>query len=230
MTDAGFNTKEMKSKPDHPAFDYMTLRMLMGVIAFSLPLIVWAIAGMKQPSISHYYYTEARDVFVGMLFIVAAFMLSYNGHAWWHLILSKIASAGAVMVAVFPTAEVGVDQSWESMFHYIGAGLLFGILCIFCFYVFQKKDEKETNMRKIRRKIYKICGSVMLISIVTILLATKLFPGPFVDESRVVFYCESAALFAFGVAWFVSGKALLLFSDSNEQNKSLHIYKNKLDV
>jgi hypothetical protein len=52
----------------------------VGVIAFSLPFVFSAIANSSLGSMSGSYYTSARDVFVGMLFIVGAFLWAYNGH------------------------------------------------------------------------------------------------------------------------------------------------------
>ena len=61
-------------------FDYRALRLLMGLIALALPFIVTLVSSTQLSSISASYFTEARDAFVGMLFIVGAFLWAYNGH------------------------------------------------------------------------------------------------------------------------------------------------------
>lgn len=71
----------MKSTSLSMVFDYRALRLLMGLVALSLPFLVRFIATNPLTSISASYHSEARDVFVGMLCIVAAFLWAYNGHS-----------------------------------------------------------------------------------------------------------------------------------------------------
>lgn len=61
----------MKLNVVSPVFDHKTLRLLLGIIAFALPFLVTFIASTPLPSVSASYFTEARDWFVGMLFIVS---------------------------------------------------------------------------------------------------------------------------------------------------------------
>jgi hypothetical protein len=58
----------------NPVFDYRALRLLVGIIAFALPIAVPLIASTNLTSISASYYTNSRDIFVGMLFIVGSFL------------------------------------------------------------------------------------------------------------------------------------------------------------
>lgn len=67
--------------PSGAVFDYRTLRLLTGLIALCLPFLVSLRASPELSSISASYYTEARDLFVGMIFVVAAFMWAYQGHS-----------------------------------------------------------------------------------------------------------------------------------------------------
>jgi len=61
-------------------FDIHTIRLLIGVIALSFPLVVYLFAPGITPSISWSYHTHARDLFVGLLFVIGAFLVSYKGH------------------------------------------------------------------------------------------------------------------------------------------------------
>ncbi len=75
-------SSDSSSSARNPTFDYVTLRLLMGAMAFAIPIVVVYLA---QPtaleSISASYHTEAQDAFVGMLFIVAAFLIAYRGQS-----------------------------------------------------------------------------------------------------------------------------------------------------
>lgn len=65
----------MTDKNSKPVFDYRALRLLVGLIAFFIAPVVSIISISDLRSISYSYYTEARDVFVGMLIIVGAFIM-----------------------------------------------------------------------------------------------------------------------------------------------------------
>jgi len=64
------------NKSQIAVFNYMKLRFTMGVIALSLPIVVTLIASVQLSSISASYFTEARNAFVGQLFVVAAFLFA----------------------------------------------------------------------------------------------------------------------------------------------------------
>src|SRR4029079_13659412 len=95
---------------------YSYLQKAVGLIAVTLPFVV-AIGnpltgghGMKG-SISAYYYTHMGNYFVGSLFALGVFFLSYNYRHLpeyrWDNILSNVATVMAVGVALFPTAREG---------------------------------------------------------------------------------------------------------------------------
>lgn len=71
--------KPSESKEDL-VFDFYTIRLLIGLIAFSLPWVVRIIVGYIPDSISWSYHTTARDYFVGLLFVIGSFLMSYKGN------------------------------------------------------------------------------------------------------------------------------------------------------
>lgn len=88
------------------------------MLGFALPvglLIYGNLADVKQPSISHYYYTQAGDFFVGALIGIAIFLVTYKGYdeagllPWWapgDRVMSLTAAAGAFGTAIFPTYPI----------------------------------------------------------------------------------------------------------------------------
>lgn len=131
-----------KSKEDSSVaivFDHIAIRRFIGLIAIFLPLVVYVAAGGFPDSISASYHTPTnfpflpyfpspRDIFVGSLFVIGAFLISYKGHEnnkpaepAWHKLGSKVAAfrkrvrnheedlvstAGGIaawIVALFPT-------------------------------------------------------------------------------------------------------------------------------
>jgi hypothetical protein len=71
---------EKSESKENLVFDYHTIRLLIGFISLSFPWIVMWRAGKITSSLSWSYYTEARDIFVGLLFVIGAFLISYKGH------------------------------------------------------------------------------------------------------------------------------------------------------
>ncbi len=122
----------MTTKTTNPVFDYRALRLLMGVIAFALPFVVGVLSSRSLSSISASYYTEARDAFVGMLFVVSALLWAYNGHTPRQALASKVASVAALFVALFPTTCASCELGQISIIHTISALVLFSILAYFC--------------------------------------------------------------------------------------------------
>jgi hypothetical protein len=61
-------------------FDQYAIRWLIGALAFALPWAVSLWARQIPSSISWSYHTAARDIFVGALFVIGAFLISYKGH------------------------------------------------------------------------------------------------------------------------------------------------------
>lgn len=87
---------------------YLTMRRTIGVLGISLPLIV-VLGGLVenssalQGSISGYYYTNMRDFFVGILCVVALFLISYQGYERIDNIVANLAGFSALGMIIFPT-------------------------------------------------------------------------------------------------------------------------------
>ena len=217
----------MSRKTENPVFDYRLLRFVIGVIAFALPIIVLIAAGdTKLTSISASYYTDARNYFVGLLFVVAAFLLAYNGHLLNEGLASKIASAAAVGVALFPTLcgkEASLNKYIEcatqntATMHYVSAATMFGVLAYFCLGPFRDKTKTRGPMFARRRKIYWLCGWSIILSFVIGIVANWLFKDTMSEENAILLYAETAALWAFGIAWIVSGKTFSFIADEDER-------------
>jgi len=202
-------------------FDYRALRLLMGIIAFALPIVVSALSTTALSSISASYHTEGRDAFVGMLFVVAAFLWAYNGHAPAEGRWSKTASLAAVVVALFPTACDSCKSSLVSAIHYIAAVVLFSILAYFCFVYFRQKTKGMPGKKGRRSKIYFACGVIMVACMLVAAVAALLLPQEALNASRITYWAEAVALGAFGVAWIVAGKYIPLLVD---QEEALHLF------
>ena len=90
--------------PTRPEIDHRTIKLVVGVIAISLPCLTSYFATDRIASISESYYEGgwSQTIFIGFLFAIAAFLLAYNGMSRPEMISSKIASAAGLGVALYP--------------------------------------------------------------------------------------------------------------------------------
>jgi len=206
------------SNPDI-VFDYRALRLLMGLVALSLPFVTSLISSSPLPSISASYYTEARDAFVGMSFAIGTLLWAYNGHSPTEKWASKAASLATLFVVVFPTSCDGCVADLKSSIHYVAAVILFGILSYFCLGPFRKNTKEEEGKKGLRGKIYLVCGWIMVLSLLTAGIAQFLIPDKTVKALSVTYWTETIVLIAFGVAWMVAGKYFSPLVDEDEALK-----------
>lgn len=189
-------------------FDYRLLRLIMGIIAFSLPLIVDVASSSELASISASYHTEARDLFVGLLFVVGALLLAYKGHTPLENRVSNIAALAAVGVALFPTAMAPGTGGWIAAVHYACAVVLFSILAWFCFGPFRRRTRNQSGMKGRRARIYFVCGCVIVAAMLGLGIASFVLDPMVKAKWEVTYWAEFIALWAFGVAWITAGKVL----------------------
>jgi hypothetical protein len=212
----------MSSAPhDSLVLSYLGLRKAVGVLGIALPFVL-AFGGMLldgpgiQTSVSSYYYTGMRNVFVGTLCAIAVFMLSYRGYERRDDIAGDIACVFSLGVAFLPTAPPGTPSDPHRLIgglHLASAAGFFLTLSYFSFALFTKTDPtKQPTPRKLQRnKVYRACGCIMLGAIGLIVLHALLsrdITGS-LDRLAPVFWFEGLAVVAFGVSWLTKGEAIL---------------------
>jgi len=215
-------TLEVPPRKRNPVFDYRALRLLMGFIALSIPFVTGLISGNSLYSISSSYYTAARDIFTGMLFVMGTLFWAYNGHTPNEKLASKMAAGALFIAALFPTACNTCGINLSSILHYAAAVVLFGILSYFCFGPFRENTKGQTGKKKMRSNIYFICGCIMAACLLSALVTQIAMPDQTVKAMRIVYWAETFALLAFGTAWTVAGKAIPFLVDEDE---SLSLFK-----
>jgi hypothetical protein len=200
---------------------YLLLRKLIGLLGVALPFVLAIGAALLsgldvQDSVSAYYYTVMRDVFVGILFAIAVFMFTYQGYDRQDNIVGNVACSGAIGVALFPVAPATggtLLQENLGMLHYLSATVFFLMLAWFSLVLFRKTNPAvPPTPEKLRRnRVYYVCGVVILAAIGMIALV-KLVPGlqntVFLTDDPV-FWLEALAVVAFGFSWLVKGEAIL---------------------
>lgn len=205
---AGEARLDLQQKNQNRVFDYKALRLLIGIIALSLPYVVILVSHDALTSISGSYYTHARDEFVGMLFVVGAFLVAYNGHTVLQGIASRVAALATFMIALFPTSCDGCPGNLDSAIHAGSAATLFSILAYFCLGPFRYNTRNQSGSRGRRDIVYVTCGWAMILSIAVVVAGKLFLPAETVSSLRLVYWAELVALNAFGIAWIVAGKVI----------------------
>lgn len=192
---------------------YLTLRWVVGLLGMLLPMLL-AIGSMVlfsaialEDSISDYYGTGMRDVFVGVLCAIGCFLLTYKGHEKKDDLAGNLACVFALGVAFFPATS---SSRLVRAVHFLSAAALFAVLAYFSLALFTKtkEDAGPTPQKIVRNRIYVGCGVAMLACIGLIGIYYLALDGTSLAAFKPVFWLESAALWAFGVSWFVKGETL----------------------
>lgn len=208
----------LPSREEHLVRSYLSLRKAMGVIGIGLPFTL-AIGGLLlgidlQESISAYYHTEMRDLFVGSLCAIAVFLWSYRGFERRDDIAGNLACIFALGVAFFPTAPGGPEAKEFPVIlgrlHTLFTAAFFLTLAYFSLFLFRLSDqETPTGEKFVRNFIYLICGYAMITCLILIGIANIPAIAPLVRVYKPIFWLEAGAIVFFGVSWLVKGEAIL---------------------
>jgi hypothetical protein len=199
---------------------YLTVRKLIGLLGMGLPFVLalggWFVfSAPLRASISAYYYTGMRDVFVGILFAMGVFLLSYHGYERADFIAGRAGGLFAIGIALLPTAPVAHATPAGKIIggiHYAFAALFYLTIAYFLLFLFTKTNPARTPTvrKRHRNRIYRFCGWTMLGCLSFIVINKLRADGLIVsDDDHPVFFLETIANLAFGVSWIVKGETFL---------------------
>ena len=215
-------------------WSYLKQRRVIGYLGMSLPFTVFLGALIffqtgLQGSISSYYYTGMRDVFVGTLWAIGFFLYAYRGYDKFENRLGNLACLFAVGVSLFPTAPLVSPSTLQTRIGYLhlfsAAGFFFTLMW-FSLFLFTKSDQPEEAwppQKRLRNRVYKTCGAILAVCIVLMGL-TGLLPArvlSVVSSYNPIFWLETIAVIAFGFSWFTKGEGILKDDLSTVTNTSL---------
>jgi hypothetical protein len=220
------------------------MRRAVGVTALSLPFVLafgsifLSLAGpahalphpLLERSISDYYHTPMRNYLVGSLFAIAAFLACTRGYDLRDEITGYVAGGLALIVALVPS--VNPHHYVHNRFHddlgrvhLVAAASMFFVLAYFCLVLFRKTSSHTplTRRKRHRNSVFLACGVVMVVCMSVMLSLTVKSIQAVLWPTGVLFWCESLALFAFGVAWLIKGEVFLRdwHQNLNRQNHDL---------
>jgi heme A synthase len=223
------------------------LRKAVGFVAVGLPFALaigenlrdWILphaarvdSALVEGSISAYFHTGMREVFVGSLCAIAVFLVCYKGYQRRDNLAANIAGSCALLVALFPTreqsreaADTGVpaidsatlfssanapDPAFVSYVHFSAAVIFFVILAYMSLYLFTISTKANPTPQKLQRNtVYRFCGVTILVCIAVIAIGKFFLNDAVSEQTHYVFVFESIAVIIFGFSWLTKAEVLL---------------------
>jgi hypothetical protein len=213
---------------DRPlVLSYMQIRRCVGGIGVLLPFVLFfgnkIIGYGVQPSMSGYYYTPMRNIFVGSLCALAIFLITYEGWDRADTVITDLAGIGTFGTALCPTSPVDPTghQAVVGIFHLTFACLTFFLLAVMSLrfakrmptpsgislrervcYAFGFTPPGRSQATTAELVIYRASGFVILLCLALIYPMSKVY-------SHSLLVLEMILLASFGAAWFTKGTTLL---------------------
>jgi hypothetical protein len=202
---------------------FLRLRIGVGALAILLPPALVIVDGLwfnggwsSRDSLSDYYYSGARELFVGTLCAVGVFLIAYKvAEKNLDNTLSGVAGVAAVGVALFPTnndASVALTPLQDELTEGFVAGIHYGCAVVFIsllaalsvyFGIREGKRPARQTRRPPRfwRDFHWICAGVIGAALLFMLVAQVGDVGP----KDALFIGETVAVLAFAVSWLAKG-------------------------
>jgi hypothetical protein len=205
------------SGPQELVRSYLSLRKAVGIIGFLLPAVL-AIGKMLlqgpgiQVSISAYYYTDVRNIFVGALCAIGVFLMCTKGYDRRDEIAGLLASVFAICVALFPTIPDAGATTKDKIIggvHSTSAILLFLTFAYFCLKLFTLDGGNPTRQKRRRNAVYRVCGYTILACLGLLALIQIPAIADALAALSPMFWLESLVVMTFGFAWLTKGEMIL---------------------
>jgi hypothetical protein len=205
---------------------FLILRIFVGVLGVSLPfLLVFvdrvAFDGSPFPrgSLSAYYYSGMREVFVGTLSAIGVFLIAYKvAERNLDNTLSFLAGVSAIVIPLFPTARPShrgaltplqdlLGESAVKEVHFVASAVFLVSLTVMSFFFGKREGARPPRQGARSPRFWQwfhwACAGLMVAALVW-LGVTALAGGP----SRSALIGQTVSAWAFGASWLMKGLEL----------------------
>lgn len=208
----------------------LTQRRVLSALCFALApcSLLFGLFGLKTNlplwwcSISATYYANSKIIMIGLLFATGLFFFSYKGYDWKDRLCSLIQAIACMGIIVFPCLTPGVPDKVglfdvpvkiSAMFHNSCAGILFIAFAFNILFLFTLGKGEKTERKKLRNKIYYICGFVIVAGLILQVLWSCIFQKMAPAEFPGTWINEAIMLTAFAFAYLVKSESIKAFND-----------------
>lgn len=202
------------------------IRNYVGLLGMVLPWLALFSAGIVDPhpsvkwwySISATYYQSLA--LVGVLTAASIVLMTYDGYSFIDNVVTTVSGVFGLGIVLFPCSVDWIDgkvgffqipMHYSNKIHCACAAAFFVLLAFNSFFLFTKTDNPfgMTDKKKLRNKIYRICGIGMLVFMVwqAITSQVSFFKGYWTMINEIFL------LQFFGISWLVKGGAFKFLND-----------------
>lgn len=203
---------------------FLWLRTLVGSLGVALPLVVILVdkfayeeGPLPRGSVSVYYYSGARDLFVAIMAAMGVFFVAYKvAETSLENTLSWLAGLGAITIPLFPTARPSktlpltslqklVGEHWVFIVHFAASvlflGCLFGISLMFGYREGRRAPHDRQKLSPAFWGRYHYgCAALMALAFVWIAITLPLH-----EPAKALLIGEWTTAWAFGASWLAKG-------------------------
>ena len=205
---------------------FLILRILVGLLGVALPFvlvlldkIVFDGSPFPRGSLSAYYYSGMREVFVGTLSAIGVFLIAYKvAERNLDNTLSVVAGISALVIPVFPTQRPShsgpltplqdlLGESFVKEVHFTASVVFLVSLTLMSFFFGRREGARVHRPSKRSPRFWQwfhwACAGVMAAALVW-MGVTAIVGGP----SRSTLIGQAVAAWAFGASWLMKGLEL----------------------
>lgn len=202
---------------------YLLARLAIGVLGVLLPLVLllgdraWFVHDVRG-SLSAYYHSGMRDVFVGVLCMTGFFLITYMLDRWnWDNVLTIGAGVAAIGVAWFPTdgepgtpltpLQEALGETTTTRIHFTSAAVFILLLAAMSWRFAVREGARPDRDLATRQRwhAFHLSAAFTILAAVAYIAVTKL-TGTWDEYSLLI--GEVVAVLAFGLSWLVKGAEL----------------------
>ena len=205
---------------------FLWMRIWIGILGVVMPL--WLVFEDKlafdgdpfpRDSLSGYYYSGMRDVFVGTICAIGVFLFTYKiSERNLDNVASFLAGLAAAFVALCPTgppesvSTLTPLQEWwgettVKVIHFVAAGVFIGCLALLTYFFGVREGKRPRRPGRRSPKFWQwyhwACTSAMVLAILWIVVTMAVGWPP-----KALLAGEWLAVWAFGASWFMKGAEL----------------------
>lgn len=200
---------------------YFRLRRGLALIALLFPVVLWLRAGPGdlRTSISAYYHVAGdggflttRDLFVGVMCAVGAFLYFYKGYSKREMAALNAAGLAALLIGLVPVDYPYDPDHWPSaagLVHNLASLIFFLAIAYVC--LRRSHDTLELIGDEGRRarfgRAYRLLGALMIVAPLTATGLHLLIPKE-ADQAYWVLAIEVAAIWVFASFWLVKSREI----------------------
>ncbi len=195
-------------------------RIIIGILGLFLPFLLPRVAdwcptdhlpsSVRLDSVSAYYYTGAVGLFVGVIFALSLFLMTYRGYKGVFVdegvgVVAGLAALGVVFFPTDPPDPVPKLPWWTETtgnIHYGSAIVLFVCFFLFSFWLFRKSNVPSRRNRPTEKNVRNDICLVCSIAIVGGLIWAYRAHG----HHHPIFVPESLMIEAFAISWLTKGE------------------------